>query len=136
MVCGFSRLFDFPANGSGISGVVAIFNAQRAKEIETLVERRQSTHGNFKKCIAEWVKPSMLSKETAEDACAAKRADYKTASDAVKARETKTCGQGDGIHTTARYGCGNQWDIPRPRGNVMHDNHAIRRPASLRSSLD
>ena len=70
-------------------------NTQKARDVEALTKRRQAAYADHKKCLADWVKPGMFSKETSDEACAGKAKDYQQASIAVKAREAKSCAPGE-----------------------------------------
>jgi hypothetical protein len=70
---------------------IAECNALRTREIETLARRRQATYSDHKKCLADWQKPNLFSKETADEACAPKLKEHQQAATAVKAREAKAC---------------------------------------------
>lgn len=66
-------------------------NAQKAREVESLIKRRQTAYADHKKCLADWQKPSLFSTETADEACAPKLKEHQQAAAAVKAREAKAC---------------------------------------------
>jgi hypothetical protein len=66
-------------------------NAQKTKEIDGLVKRRQAAFAEHKRCLSDWVKPGLFSKETPEESCAPKWKEYQQASANVKVRETRTC---------------------------------------------
>ena len=61
--------------------------AECKKEVDALVKRRQTVYADHKKCIADWVQPSIWSTETAEQACQPKWQGFQALVQAVKIRE-------------------------------------------------
>ena len=65
--------------------------AQKAKEITTLTDRRKAAAADHKKCLAEWIKPSWFSDQTADQYCAPKRELYLGYARDLKERDAKDC---------------------------------------------
>ena len=65
--------------------------AQKARETATLTERRKAAAADHKKCLAEWVKPSWFSDQTAEQYCSPRKELYLGYARDLKEREAKDC---------------------------------------------
>jgi hypothetical protein len=70
---------------------VAECEAQKAKDVETLTKRRNSAMADHKKCVADWVKPSIFSSDTAEQSCSPKLEVSRKSAYILAERRSKQC---------------------------------------------
>lgn len=66
-------------------------NAQKSKDIDAFTEHRRIAYADYRKCLAEWRKPSIFSSKTAEEFCQPKKNIWLRYSQDVKARSAQDC---------------------------------------------